>query len=144
MTESMQDRDRLKSRMLHVLDLVRTLPEVDADRVAAAGLCFGGLCVLDLARSGADIRGAASFHGVLTPPDHATRSAISAKVIVFHGWDDPFAPPEDVVALGLELSEAGADWQIHAYGNAMHAFMAPTTNNPEAGIMYSEVAARRA
>jgi dienelactone hydrolase len=86
----------------------------------------------------------ASFHGVLTAPEGATPGDISAKVIVFHGWDDPFAPPEDVVALGREPSASGADWQAHAYGGTMHAFMAPTANNPEAGIMYNEVSARRA
>lgn len=144
MNEMLGDRDRLRRRILHVLGLVRDLPEVDAGRVAAVGFCFGGLCVLDLARSGADVRGVASFHGILTPPEGATPGEIGAKVIVFHGWDDPFAPPEDVVALGRELSASGADWQVHAYGGAMHAFMAPTANNPEAGIMYDEVAARRA
>ena len=144
MTEMLQDRDLVRRRMLHVLDLVRDLPEVDSDRVAAVGFCFGGLCVLDLARSGAEVRGVASFHGVLTPPEDGVRNEIRAMVTAFHGWDDPFAPPEHVVALGKELTEAGADWQVHAYGNAMHAFMAPTANNPEAGIMYSERAARRA
>ncbi len=144
MTELLNDRDRLRHRLLHVLDLVRHFPEVDPDRVAAIGFCFGGLCVLDLARSGVEVLGVASLHGVLTPPENASGNKIRAKVIVFHGWDDPFAPPQDVVALGRELSEAGADWQVHAYGNTMHSFMAPAADKPEAGIMYSEVAARRA
>lgn len=144
MNEMLRDRDRLRRRALHVLDVVRGLPEVDPAQVAAVGFCFGGLCVLDLARSGADLRGVASFHGVLTPPPGDPTKQVNAKVIVFHGWDDPFAPPEDVVALGKELSAAGADWQIHAYGGTMHAFMLPRADNPEAGIQYSEVAARRA
>ncbi|GAA4060561.1 dienelactone hydrolase family protein [Actinomadura miaoliensis] len=144
MTEMMADRDLLRRRVLHVLDLVRALPEVDPDRVAAVGFCFGGLCVLDLARSGAELRGVASFHGVLTPPAGATPNEIRCKVIVFHGWDDPFAPPQDVVNLGRELSEAGADWQVHAYGDTMHSFMAPAADRPEAGIAYNATAARRA
>jgi dienelactone hydrolase len=144
MMEMLRDRDLPRRRILHVLDLVRDLPEVDAGRVAAAGFCFGGLCVLDLARSGADVRGVASFHGVLTPPEGAVPSEIGAKVIVFHGWDDPFAPPEDVVALGKELTEAGADWQLHAYGGTMHAFMAAAANSPESGILYNAVSAGRA
>jgi dienelactone hydrolase len=144
MMEMLQDRDIVRRRMLHVFELVRALPEVDSDRVAAVGFCFGGLCVLDLARSGAELRGVASFHGVLTPPEDGVRNEIRAMVTVFHGWDDPFAPPEHVVALGKELTEAGADWQVHAYGNTMHSFMATKANSPEAGIMYSERAARRA
>lgn len=97
----------------------------------------------NLARSGAELRGAASFHGVLTPPEGAAPDKIRAKVIVFHGWDDPFAPPEDVLALGRELTHTGAGWQIHAYGHTMHS-LAPAADKPEAGIMYSDVAAHRA
>lgn len=144
MNAMLADRDLLLRRILHVLGVVRDLPEVEGGRIAALGFCFGGLCVLDLARSGADVRGVASFHGVLTAPEGATPGDVRAKVIVFHGWDDPLAPPEDVVALGKELTASGADWQVHAYGGAMHAFMAPTANNPEAGIRYDETSARRA
>lgn len=75
---------------------------------------------------------------------HRTPSRVErAKVIVFHGWDDPFAPPADVLALGRELTHTGADWQIHAYGHTMHS-LAPAADKPEAGIMYSDVAAHRA
>jgi dienelactone hydrolase len=143
MAAYLEDRAALRDRLLHVLAVARSLPGVDAARVAAIGFCFGGLCVLDIARSGADVRAVASFHGVLTPPPDATEE-ITSKVIVFHGWDDPFAPPEDVVGLGRELTGRGADWQIHAYGNTMHSFMAPTADNPDAGIQYNETAARRA
>ena len=65
-------------------------------------------------------------------------------MIVFHGWDDPFAPPEDVVALGREFSGRGIDWQLHAYGNTMHAFMAPFANDPARGVLFNESASRRA
>ncbi|HLJ15346.1 MAG TPA: dienelactone hydrolase family protein [Bryobacteraceae bacterium] len=102
------------------------------------------MCALDLARAGADVRGVAIFHGVLKPPGNTADNKIKAKVIVFHGWEDPFRPPEDLVALGRELSEADADWQIHAYGKTMHAFMARSANNPGTGVMYNEISARRA
>lgn len=144
MTAFLQDRAALRTRLLHILDVARSLPEIDETRVAAIGFCFGGLCVLDLARTGTDVQGVASFHGVLTPPDTTTDGTISAKVIVFHGWDDPYAPPDDVTALGRELTTRGADWQIHAYGNTMHAFMAESADNPEAGVQYSRTSARRA
>lgn len=144
MAEFLQDRAALQDRLLRVLDVTRRLSEADPTRVGAVGFCFGGLCVLDLARAGAGLRAVASFHGLLTAPDTASRSMTNSRVIVFHGWDDPFAPPEDVVAVGRELSDAGADWQICAYGGAMHAFMAPTANTPEDGVAYDEVTARRA
>ena len=144
MAPLMEDRMLLRARLLHLVQVVRELPEVDAQRVAAIGFCFGGLCALDLARSGSDVRGIASFHGLFTPIATAKPASISAKVIAFHGWDDPMAPPDEVVALGRELSAAGADWQIHAYGGAMHAFTNPGANDPAAGLLYNERVARRA
>ena len=94
------------------------------DQIVVAGYCFGGQCALDLARSGADIAAAVSFHGLFDPPGLPPQK-ISAKVVAFHGWDDPMVPPEKVVALGKELTEAGCDWQIHAYGHVGHGFTNP-------------------
>ncbi|WP_099021750.1 dienelactone hydrolase family protein [Mycolicibacterium palauense] len=148
MTGFLDDREALAERLSAVVPVLTGAPQVDAARVAAIGFCFGGLCVLDLARAGAALRGVASFHGLLTPPPAARRhqvtANVTAKVMVFHGWDDPFAPPEDVVALGREFSGRGIDWQLHAYGNALHAFMAPWADDPDRGVRYDERAARRA
>jgi dienelactone hydrolase len=144
MTPLVADRASLRGRILKTVETVRGLPEVDATRIAAIGFCFGGLCVLDLARTGADVRGVASFHGLLGAPKDIPETDVQAKVIVFHGWDDPMVPPEDVVTLGRELTRCKADWQVHAYGGAMHAFMAPFANDPAFGIQYNEKAARRA
>ena len=137
------DRAMLGQRLQAVLDTVRELTQVDETRVAAIGFCFGGLCVLDLARSGADIRGVVSLHGLFNPPENVPTASIKAKVLALHGWDDPMAPPESVLALSKELSAAGADWQIHAYGNTMHSFTNPTADNPEGGLAYNEDADRR-
>lgn len=139
----MENRNLLQGRITAALETVRRLPEVDARRVAAMGFCFGGLCVLDLARTGADLRGVASFHGLLVPPGNTTGNRIKAKVLVMHGYDDPMAPPEQLLALGRELTEAGADWQIHAYGNTVHAFSNPVANDPSFGTVYHETADRR-
>ena len=144
MNALLADRALLRQRLLAVLEAVRGLAEVDAERVAAIGFCFGGLCALDIARTGADVKGVASFHGLLEPPPDTAGRTIEAKVIVFHGWDDPLAPPEHVEALAGELTRAGADWQIHAYGGAMHGFTNPKANDPVAGILHDERAARRA
>jgi len=144
MTPLMADRALLRRRLLGAVEAAAAQPEIDHRRLAAIGFCFGGLCVLDLARANAPLRAVASFHGVLTPPPLTPPSAIGPKVIVFHGWDDPLAPPHDVVALGQELTAAGADWQTHAYGGAMHAFMAEGANDPERGIQYNARVARRA
>jgi dienelactone hydrolase len=140
----LEDRAMLRERLLGTVNVVRSLPEVDPDKVAAIGFCFGGLCVLDLARSGIDVQGVASFHGLFGKPEGLPTMPIKAKVVAFHGWDDPMVPPSDVVTLGKELTESGADWQIHAYGGTMHAFMVKGANRPEVGIQYNERSARRA
>jgi dienelactone hydrolase len=140
----LRDRAMLRRLLVGTLRVVQSLPQVDSSRVAAIGFCFGGLCVLDVARSGADVRAVASFHGLLGRPVGLPTVPMKARVVAFHGWDDPMAPPADVVALGEELTEAGADWQIHAYGGTMHAFMVMGANQPEAGIQHNERSARRA
>ncbi|MBA3669101.1 MAG: dienelactone hydrolase family protein [Sphingomonas sp.] len=117
------NRAALGNRLLAVIETVRGLPDTGTG-IVAIGFCFGGLCALDLARTGVDIAGVASFHGLFDPTGLPPRP-IKAKVIAFHGWDDPLAPPAKVVALGQELTSAGADWQIHAFGNTVHAFTNP-------------------
>jgi dienelactone hydrolase len=66
-----------------------------------------------------------------------------AKILILHGYDDPLAPPEDVLAISKELSAARADWQLHAYGGTMHAFTNPEANNAAGGMLYNEKAQRR-
>lgn len=144
MTSLIQDRDTMRDRLIGVVDIITALPSVRPDATAAIGFCFGGLCVIDLARHGTSLAAVASFHGVLTPLPQPPSTPIGTKITVFHGWADPFAPPHEVLALATELTERGADWQLHAYGHALHAFMAPFANAPERGIQYSETTARRA
>ena len=139
----LDDRVMLQRRMHLALENIRKQKEVDAERVAAMGFCFGGLCVLDLARTGADILGAASFHGLFSSPGNTADNKISAKVLAMHGWDDPMATPDQVLALADELTSMGADWQIHAYGNTVHAFTNPAANDVEHGTVYSADADRR-
>ena len=136
------DRASLRRRLLAVLECVRELDAIESDRIVAIGYCFGGQCALDLARSGADIAGVASFHGLFDPPGLEPQP-IRSKVIAFHGWDDPMATPEAVVALGKELTEAGADWQIHAYGHTSHGFTNPGMTGTIPGVRYNELAAER-
>jgi dienelactone hydrolase len=139
----LEDREMLQGRMQNALDVMKGLDEVDESRVAAIGFCFGGLCVLDLARSGADVNGVVSFHGLFGAPGNTAGNKIKARVLALHGWDDPMAKPDDVVLLAEELSNLGADWQIHGYGNTMHAFTNPNANDPDFGTVYSADADRR-
>jgi len=87
--------------------------------------------VLDLARSGVDVKGVVSFHGLLTAPKNNTNKSINAKVLALHGHDDPMVPVEQVVAFEQEMTESGADWQVLNFGRTMHAFTNPLANNPD-------------
>ena len=139
----LDDRAMLQRRLLVSLATLREQAEVDPDKVAAIGFCFGGLCVLDLARTGEDLAGVVSFHGLFAPPGNTTGKVAKARVLALHGWDDPMARPDSVLALTDELTAMGADWQLHAYGNTMHAFTNPAANNPDMGTVYDPAADRR-
>jgi dienelactone hydrolase len=137
------DRALLQGRMQLAVEVARSQEQIDASAVAAMGYCFGGLCVLDLARTGADVRGVVSFHGLFVPPGNTAGKKIGAKVLALHGWDDPLAPPDQALALAKELTEAGADWQLHAFGHTLHAFTNPQAKDPANGFSFSEAATRR-
>lgn len=143
MTALRGDRAGLRDRLLGVLGAAIEQDEIDDEQVAAIGFCFGGQNALDLARSGAAVVGVASFHGLFDPPG-LTPQPIRAKVAAYHGWDDPLVPPEAVVALATELTEAGADWQIHAFGNVGHGFTNPGATGAMPGIKYDATTAKRA
>jgi dienelactone hydrolase len=143
MTALREDRAALCDRLLAVLGTAIEQDEIDDERVAAIGFCFGGQNALDLARSGVEIAGVASFHGLFDPPGLPPRPIV-AKVAAYHGWDDPLVPPPAVVALAAELTEAGADWQISAFGHVGHGFTNPGATGAMPGIKYDETTARRA
>lgn len=139
----LDDRAMLQRRLLDALATMQRQAEVDAGRSAAIGFCFGGLCVLDIARTGADLAGVVSFHGLFVPPGNTAGNRVRARVLALHGWDDPMVPPDSVAALAAELTDLGADWQLHAYGNTMHAFSNPAANAPDRGTLYDATADRR-
>ncbi|MEQ8802312.1 dienelactone hydrolase family protein [Haliea sp.] len=139
----LEDRVLLQDLVTLGMGVMSEQAEVDAGRVAAMGYCFGGLTVLDLARTGAEVRGVVSFHGLFNAPDNTAGTQITASVLCLHGYDDPMATPDDLVALAQELTTAGADWQVHAYGNTLHAFTNPDANDPGFGAVYSAAADRR-
>ena len=142
-----EDRAHLQRRLRAGLDAAASQTEVDGGRMAAIGYCFGGLSVLDLARWNAPVAGVVSFHGLLTPPVLADaerlEGKIEPKVLVCHGWDDPYVPPEMVPAFASEMTERGADWQLFAMGHVVHSFTNPSYHDREAGVAYDAQANRR-
>ncbi|MFC3712343.1 dienelactone hydrolase family protein [Sphingoaurantiacus capsulatus] len=144
MAPFMADRAALRARLLAAVEAARSHEAVDPEKIAIIGYCFGGLCALDLARANAPaLRGAVSIHGIFPPPNLGPQADIDASVLILHGWEDPLAKPDEVLGVAKELTDAKADWQLHAYGHAMHAFTAPTANAPEKGLAYDPKAAAR-
>lgn len=143
MAPFMENR-KLLARRLHAGWVAASQqPMVYPEEMAAIGYCFGGLCVLDMARAGEQLAGVASFHGLLEQPQPGFDAEIQAKILVMSGADDPMVPMENVSAFKQEMTSAGADWQVHIYGGAKHAFAVPGANNQELGIEHDAKAQHR-
>ena len=139
-----KDRALLRRRVTAALDTLRQQPGCDPAQLAAIGYCFGGTTVLELARSGAAVAGVVSFHGGLNSPTPADAKKIRCKVLVLHGADDPNVPPAEVAAFEQEMRGASVDWQLIAYGGAVHSFTNPRAGSDNAkGVAYNEKADRR-
>jgi len=138
------DRQLMRARANAGLEVLIRHRLTDGLRIAAIGYCFGGGTALELARAGAEVAGVVSFHGNLDTPNPADAKNIKGKVLVLHGADDPFVPPQQVSAFQEEMRQAKVDWQMVIYGGAVHAFTNPGAGeDPTKGVAYNERADRR-
>lgn len=140
-----ENPDRLRSRILAWFKAIAARDDVDASRMAAIGYCFGGYCVLELARTGADLRAVVSYHGLLSTSAPAQPGTVKAHVAAYCGAKDPYAPVEHIDALREELTGAGARFSITVFGDVEHGFTDPDAarhNRP--GIAYDAIAAKTA
>lgn len=145
------DRNLLRERCQAAYFFLKKHPIADIDRLGAIGFCFGGLSVYELFRSGVDLKGVVCFHPVLANE----KEGISAKtfslspeihgsILILNGADDPMVSTHDLFRVEKEFSKAKIDWQIHSYGNTMHAFTNPMANDVQAGTIYNEKSKNRA
>jgi dienelactone hydrolase len=116
---------------------------IDGKRIGAIGFCFGGMVALELARSGADIAGVASFHAMLSTPAPARAGVLKARVLTMNGGDDKFIPAEAIAAFQDEMRKAGADWQFVNFGGAVHCFAEPDEHDTVPGCRFHEPSYRR-
>ena len=137
------DRNLMRARLSAALDVLKTHPLVDSGKLAAMGYCFGGTSVLELVRSGADVKGVVSFHGSLATPNPGDAKNIKGKVLVCHGAADSFTNPE-VEGFKKEMKDAGVDMRFESYEGAVHSFTVPEAgNDPSTGMAYNEAADKK-
>ena len=124
----MKDPKVMESRFNAARETLAKHASVDPQKIVAAGYCFGGAVVINMARAGADLAAVAGFHaslGLNTPAP--APGTVKAKVLVLNGADDPFVKPEQYEKLKSEMEAAKADYRVVQYPGAVHAF-----TNPEA------------
>lgn len=139
-----QDRHLLLRRVTKAFEVASSLSYVDPTKIAIIGYGFGSICALDLARSGAQLKGAVSVYGHFSPSPQALIKKIQAKILVLHGFLDTITSQEELRRFENEMSDANVDWQTHIFGNAMHGFANPEANDAKMGILYNPIAAHRA
>ncbi len=139
------DRGLMRGRANAGLKVLRSQPLVDGKKLAAIGFCFGGTTALELARAGADTKGTVCFHGGLDTPNTADAKNIHGKVLVLTGGDDNYVPIEQIKTFEEEMRNAKVDWQVFAYGGAVHGFTNPSagTDNSK-GYAYNAKVTQRA
>lgn len=135
-----QAPERLRERTALWFDTLTARADVDAARVAAIGYCFGGKCVMELARSGRDLKAAVSYHGLLTTHAPARPGDIKGEVVAWCGALDPFGPPEETAAFRQEMIAAGANWHITEFGKVAHGFTDPKAEGGMPGIEFDGIA----
>ena len=143
-TQYKSDVKLLRARVTAAYDYLKVQASVDKTKMAAMGYCFGGTTALELARSGAALKCVISFHGGLATPNPADAKNIKGRVLALHGADDPYVGPAEVAGFEKEMRDAKLDWQMVAYGNAVHAFTVKAAGNDNSkGAAYNEKADKR-
>jgi dienelactone hydrolase len=144
MTPLISDRQLLRDRILAGYDTMAQQNMVDKEKLGALGFCFGGLTVIELLRSGANLRGVVSFHGLIGVAKLPSAPKLQGSLLVLHGYLDPMVSKEDIRMFLDEMTRAEVDWQMNIYGKATHAFSNPEANAPDKGLLYHASTEKRA
>jgi len=125
-TAFMAEPATIRARAAEALAVLARQPQTDRARLAAIGYCFGGTTVLELARSGADLKAVVGFHSGLGTVRPAEPGVVRAKILTCIGFHDPIIPADQRLAFEKEMDAAGVDWRMTVYGQAGHSFTNPT------------------
>ncbi|MEO0443011.1 MAG: dienelactone hydrolase family protein [Pseudomonadota bacterium] len=119
--ELYKDREKMRALLNGAMNLAKA-KGANLDRAVAVGYCFGGAAVLELARSGAEMKGFVSFHGGLTTPENQNYDSVKGDILVLHGTADSIIPMSDFANLANSLEAANVPHEMISYSGAPHAF----------------------
>ncbi|RPE47336.1 dienelactone hydrolase [Acinetobacter sp. BIGb0102] len=125
MNQTFEQPETIVDRAQAGLSTLAAQPEVNTEKLAAIGFCYGGKVVLDLARSGAQIEAVATFHAVLSPKSPAEKGKIKAEILVLHGELDSMVTLDDVASFRQEMHDAEVDHDVIIFEDAKHGFSNP-------------------
>jgi len=119
--ELYKNREKMRVLMKGALDTAKNRG-ANMENAVVVGYCFGGAAVLELARSGADLKGFATFHGGLKTPEGQNYAKTKGKILIMHGSADTAITMDQFADLAKELEAAGIAHEMITYGGAQHAF----------------------
>ena len=119
--ELYKNREKMRALMKGALDTAKKRG-AKIENAVAVGYCFGGAAVLELARSGADLKGFATFHGGLKTPEGQNYAKTRGEFLIMHGSADSNISMDQFAGLAKELESAGIAHEMITYGGAQHAF----------------------
>ncbi|MFZ7128047.1 MAG: dienelactone hydrolase family protein [Desulfobacterales bacterium] len=119
--ELYQDREKMRSLLYGALEAAEA-QGANIGNAVAIGYCFGGAAVLEMARSGADLKGFVTFHGGLTTPEGQDYSKAKGSLLILHGTADTSVTMDHFAELGKALEAEGVPHEMITYSGAPHAF----------------------
>jgi len=137
------NRNLMRARMKAAYNTLLAQTGVDRNKIVVMGYCFGGTAALELARSGAALKGTVTFHGGLSTPTPQDAKNIHGQVFAMTGGDDPAVPPAEVEAFEKEMRDAKVDWRVLVFGGAVHAFTIKEIGTGNSVAAYNEKADHR-
>jgi dienelactone hydrolase len=125
MTQTFANPETIVERATAALTTLAAQTEVNSEKLAAIGFCYGGKVVLDLARSGANIKAVTTFHAALAPKMPAEEGKIQAEILVLHGELDSMVTLDDVATFKAEMHNAKVEHEVIVFEDAKHGFSNP-------------------
>lgn len=140
-TEARKNVAAWRKRALAALSVLKKAPNVNPNKIAAIGYCFGGSTALQLAYTGEKIEAVTTFHAALPAPSPEEAKQIKARILVCHGADDSFIPPAAVNSFKKAIDEAQVVNQLVQYPGAVHSFTVPDADKHNIpGMKYNKTA----